>query len=45
MTGEGNYAEAVQQLFKTAKRKYFQGRSMPAMDLTKFRKGGNFSLF
>ena len=41
MTGEGNYAEVVQQLFRSAKRKYFEGRSMPPMDLTKFRKGGN----
>ncbi len=45
MTGEGNYAEVVQQLFRTAKKKYFEGRSMPAMDLTKFRKGGNLNLF
>jgi DNA repair photolyase len=45
MTGEGNYAEAVQQLFRSAKKKYFEGRSMPSMDLTKFRKGGNLNLF
>ncbi|HEX6223682.1 MAG TPA: PA0069 family radical SAM protein [Chryseolinea sp.] len=45
MTGEGNYAEAVQQLFRSAKKKYFAGRAMPPLDLTKFRKGGNFSLF
>jgi DNA repair photolyase len=45
MTGEGNYAEAVHQLFRSAKKKYFAGRSMPPLDLTKFRKGGNFSLF
>ena len=30
MTGEGNYAEAVHQLFRSAKKKYFAGRSMPA---------------
>lgn len=45
MTGEGNYAEVVHQLFRTAKKKYFEGRSMPSMDLTKFRKGGNLNLF
>ena len=45
MTGEGNYAEVVQQLFRSAKKKYFEGRSMPAVDLTKFRKGGNLNLF
>ena len=45
MTGEGNYAEAIQQLFRTSKKKFFAGKSMPAMDLTKFRKGGNLNLF
>jgi DNA repair photolyase len=45
MTGEGNYAEAVHQLFRSSKKKYFMGRSMPPLDLTKFRKGGNLSLF
>jgi len=45
MTGEGNYAEAVHQLFRSAKKKYFNERSMPALDLTKFRKGGNLNLF
>ena len=45
MTGEGNYAEAVHQLFRSAKRKYFAGRTMPSLDLTKFRKGGNLNLF
>lgn len=45
MTGEGNYAEAVHQLFRSAKRKYFAGRSMPPLDLTKFRKGGSLNLF
>jgi DNA repair photolyase len=45
MTGEGNYAEAVHQLFRSAKKKYFGGRSMPPLDLTKFRKGGNLNLF
>jgi DNA repair photolyase len=45
MTGEGNYAEAVQQLFRSSKKKYFEGRSLPPLDLTKFRKGGNLNLF
>jgi len=38
MTGEGNYAEAVHQLFNTSKKKFFAGRSMPPQDLTKFRR-------
>lgn len=45
MTGEGNFAEAIHQLFRTSKKKFFAGRSMPPIDLTKFRKGGNLSLF
>lgn len=45
MTGEGNFAEAIHQLFSLSKKKYFSGRSMPPIDLTKFRKGGNLSLF
>ncbi len=45
MTGEGNYAEAVHQLFNTSKKKFFAGRSMPPQDLTKFRRGGNLNLF
>lgn len=45
MTGEGNFAESIHQLFKVSKRKYFLNRAMPAIDLTKFRRGGNLSLF
>jgi DNA repair photolyase len=45
MSGEGKYAEMINQLFRTAKRKYFSDRALPAYDLTKFRKGGNLSLF
>jgi DNA repair photolyase len=45
MTGEGEYAQAIHQLFKTSKKKFFAGKSMPPIDLTKFRKGGNLSLF
>ncbi|MEP6734782.1 MAG: PA0069 family radical SAM protein [Chryseolinea sp.] len=45
MSGVGNYAEMINQLYRTSKRKYFEGKSMPAYDLTKFRKNGNLSLF
>jgi DNA repair photolyase len=45
MRGEGKLAEIIHQLYKTSKRKYFAGRGFPAYDLTKFRKGGNLSLF
>jgi DNA repair photolyase len=45
MAGEGNLADIIHQLFRTAKQKHFKGRKLPAMDLTRFRRGGNLSLF
>lgn len=45
MSGEGNFADVIHQLFDVSKKKYFAGRSMPPIDLTKFRKGGTLSLF
>lgn len=45
MTGDGNIADAIHQLFTVSKRKYFGGKSMPPYNLTKFRKGGLLSLF
>ncbi len=45
MTGEGQYAEAIYQLYSAAKRKYFAGKNMPPYNLNVFRRGGNLSLF
>ena len=45
ITGEGNLAEVIHQLYRVAKRKYLAGRKMPPMDLTKFRRGGSLHLF
>jgi DNA repair photolyase len=45
MRGEGNIADAIHQLFRSSKKKYFTGKTMPVYDLTKFRKGGMMSLF
>ena len=45
MAGEGNIAEAIHQLFRAARKKYFANRSIPPYNLTKFRKGGTLSLF
>lgn len=45
MRGDGNIADAIHQLFRTSKKKYFQNREMPPYDLTKFVKGGSYSLF
>jgi DNA repair photolyase len=45
MRGDGNIADIIYQLYRTSKKKYFAGREMPPYDLTKFRKGGNLSLF
>jgi DNA repair photolyase len=45
MAGDGNIADVIHQLFRTAKRKYMAGREMPPYDLTRFLRQGNFSLF
>ena len=45
MSGEGNFAEVIHQLFKTSKKKFFRDRSMTPLNLNAFRKGGNLSLF
>lgn len=45
MAGEGNIADAIHQLYRLAKKKYFEERKLPAYNLTLFRKGGNLSLF
>lgn len=45
MVGEGNFADTIHQLFRVSKKKYFAGRSMPPIDLTRFRRGGNLNLF
>ena len=45
MRGEGQEADAIHQLFRASKKKYFAGKTMPVYDLTKFRKGGSLSLF
>ena len=43
--GDGNIALIIAQLFDKAKAKYMSGREIPEYDLTKFRRGGNYSLF
>ena len=45
MAGDGNIADVIHQLYRSAKKKYLAGRQMPPYDLTKFLKGGNLSLF
>lgn len=45
MAGDGNIADVIHQLFHSAKKKYMAGRTAPPYDLTKFRRGGNLSLF
>ncbi|GAA0879671.1 hypothetical protein GCM10009119_26400 [Algoriphagus jejuensis] len=43
MKGAGALAESIQTLFRFARKTYFAGRTMPAYDLEKFRRGGNLS--
>jgi DNA repair photolyase len=45
MSGEGNHADIIHQLFQTSKKKYFGDRKMPPINVNAFRKGGNLSLF
>lgn len=45
MKGAGNIADIIAQLFISSKEKYMGGRQIPEYDLTKFRRGGNYSLF
>lgn len=44
-SGSGNYADIIKQLFKKSQSKYFEGRSMPKINLDGFRRGGNYQLF
>ncbi|MDW3192123.1 MAG: PA0069 family radical SAM protein [Cytophagales bacterium] len=44
-SGEGSYADIIKQLFKKSQKKYFEGRSMPKIDMDSFRRGGNYQLF
>jgi DNA repair photolyase len=48
MSGEGQVADSIRQLFAMAKKKYMDGRSMPEYDFTLFRrpaKHGQMELF
>ena len=45
MAGEGQIADMIYQLYRSAKKKYLGERKMPPLDLTKFRSGGNLRLF
>ena len=44
-SGDGEMASVINQLFTVSKRKHFDGKEVPALDVHKFRKGGNYSLF
>ena len=45
MSGEGNIADAIHQLFRSGKKKYLRDRQVPPYNLSVFRKGGNLNLF
>jgi DNA repair photolyase len=45
MRGEGNLSEIINRMHKIFTKKYMSDRTMPALDTTKFRKGGNLNLF
>lgn len=45
MKGDGNVAESIRQMMEVSKRRFLKDRSLPDLDLTKFRKGGSYNLF
>lgn len=45
LKGDGPYADIIDQLFKQSLKKYFSKKEMPPLNLSVFRKGGNYSLF
>lgn len=45
LVGEGKFAALIARLYQTAKDRYFKDKAMPALNRTKFRKGGNLTLF
>ncbi len=45
MHGEGPIADSIRQLFQVSRKKFLHNRAMPAYDLTRFRRNGNYWLF
>ncbi|AHM61475.1 radical SAM protein [Flammeovirgaceae bacterium 311] len=45
ISGAGQEAENIQQLFRAARRKFMADRQMPPYNLSRFRPGGALSLF
>ncbi len=45
MIGDGKYAMMIARLYQTSKDKYMKDRQIPNLCRTKFRKGGNLTLF
>lgn len=45
MRGEGNTAQAIQNLFNISKKKYIKTTESTSWNLGAFRKGGNYTLF
>ncbi len=45
MTGDGHIADAISQLFRSSKNRYFGELSLPAYDCSRFRRNKNLTLF
>lgn len=45
LTGTGNYARIIQDLFTVSYKKYFSDRSMPPLNTGRFRRSGHYRLF
>jgi len=45
LKGDGNIAESIRQMIEVSKKKYLKDKSLPHLDLTRFRKNWNYTLF
>jgi DNA repair photolyase len=44
MRGEGKFVESLSTMFRIARKKYFEGKTMPLLDTTLFKRPGNGQL-
>ena len=45
MNGSGDLAKSIRGLYTIAVKKYLPKETLPPLDFSKFRKGGNYTLF
>ncbi|WP_258104600.1 PA0069 family radical SAM protein [Marinoscillum sp. MHG1-6] len=45
LTGEGEFSTMIRELFLVTKKRYYDNRKMPPLNLNAFRRGGHYQLF